>query len=512
MTGFMLENPGVINMDIIAELRRRHFVSGESISSLALSLNLSRPTVRKHLFTESEPAYKRSTQPSPKLGEFKPRLTEWLEADSKLPKHQRRTAQRLFEGLVDEGYSGAYDSVRRFVQRWKLDNKSSPSVSQAFIPLAFQPGEVCQFDWSQETVDLGGIVQTIKVAHFRLAFSRKMFVIAYPRETQERVMDAHNRAFSFFGGVPKQVVYDNLKTVVDAVFTGKERQFNRRFMVLANHYLFEPVACTPAAGWEKGQIENQVGNIREWLFTPRLRFKTLGDLNAWLAKRCEELASRKHPTLPTQTIADCFAQEQLLLRNVTRPFAGYIEHLVKVSKLCLVRWDRNRYSVPAEWAGKVVSLRVTAHHISAVADGQTIAEHDRCFGYDQLLCNPWHYLSILAKKPGALRHGAPFQDWALPKSIQQVRQKLGQQNQGERAFVDCLLLAREHGLEALETACELALESGMVTGSIVQNEIRRLIEPSRPKEINTCQQLQLTAEPQANYQRYDRLLGAQYVH
>jgi transposase len=512
MTGFMLENPGVINLDIIAELRRRHFVSGESISSLAQSLNLSRPTVRKHLFTESEPAYKRSTQPSPKLGGFKPRLTEWLEADSKLPKHQRRTAQRLFEGLVDEGYSGAYDSVRRFVQKWKLDNKSSPSVGQAFIPLAFQPGEVCQFDWSQETVDLGGIVQTIKVAHFRLAFSRKMFVIAYPRETQEMVMDAHNQAFTFFGGVPKQVVYDNLKTVVDTVFIGKERQFNRRFMVLANHYLFEPVACTPAAGWEKGQIENQVGNIREWLFTPRLRFITLGDLNAWLAKRCEELASRKHPSLPTQTITDCFAQEQPLLRNVTRPFAGYIEHLAKVSKLCLVRWDRNRYSVPAEWAGKVVSLRVTAHHISVVADGQTIAEHERCFGYDQLLCNPWHYLSILAKKPGALRHGVPFQDWALPKSIQQVRQKLGQQNQGDRAFVDCLLLAREHGLEALETACELVLESGMVTGSIVQNEMRRLTEPSRTKEISTCQHLQLTAEPQANYQRYDHLLGAQYAH
>ena len=424
----------------------------------------------------------------------------------------------MFEGLIDEGYLGAYDSVRRFVQKWKLDNKNSPTVSQAFIPLAFQPGEVCQFDWSQETVDLGGIIQTVKVAHFRLAFSRKMFVIAYPRESQEMVIDAHNRAFAFFGGVPKQVVYDNLKTVVDAVFTGKERQFSRRFMVLANHYLFEPVACTPAAGWEKGQIENQVGNIREWLFTPRLRFKTFADLNAWLSKRCEELASRKHPTLTTQTIADCFAQEQPLLRNITRPFAGYIEHLVKVSKLCLVRWDRNRYSVPAEWAGKVVSLRVTAHQISIVANGQIIAEHERCFGYDQLLCNPWHYLSILAKKPGALRHalwgtsGTPFQDWALPKSIQQVRHKLRQQTQGERAFEDCLLLAREYGLDALETACELVLESGMVTGSIVQNEIRRLTEPSRPKEITTCQQLQLTAEPQANYQRYDHLLGAQHVH
>ncbi len=499
-------------MDIIAEIRRRHFVSGEAISSIARSLKISRPTVRKHLHSETEPVYSRQTYSEPKLGEFKARLIDWLEADAKLPKNQRRTAQRLFEGLINEGYQGAYDSIQRFVKQWKLDHSRSPSVKQAFIPLVFQPGEVCQFDWSQETVEINGVVQTVKVAHFRLAYSRKMFVAAFFRETQEMVMDAHNQAFAFYGGAPKQMVYDNLKAVVDTVFAGKERKFNRRFMVLANHYLFEPVACTPAAGWEKGQIENQVGNVREWLFTPRAKFSTLAELNAWLAQRCEELANRKHPTLPLQTIADCFTQEQPLLRPVTQPFAGYLEQLTKVSKLCLVRWDRNAYSVPAEWVGKVVSVRVTAHQIRIVADGQTIAEHSRCFSYDQLICNPWHYLSILEKKPGALRHGAPFQDWALPTAIQQVRNKLLQQHQGDRAFVDCLLLAREHGMEALEIACELTLKSGLITASIIQNEMRRLTEPNRPKELSTSHLLQLKTEPQANTQRYDHLLGVSRVH
>lgn len=499
-------------MDIIAEIRRRHFVSGETVSSIARSLHLSRPTVRKHLHSKAEPVYERQVQPEPKLGEFKARLTEWLDADVKLPKHQRRTARRLFEGLVDAGYQGAYDSVQRFVKQWKLDHQRSPSVKQAFIPLAFPPGEVCQFDWSQETVEIKGVVQTVKVAHFRLAYSRKMFVVAYPRETQEMVMAAHNQAFAFYGGVPRQMIYDNLKAVVDTVFVGKERKFNRRFLALANHYLFEPVACTPAAGWEKGQIENQVGNIREWLFTPRGKFETLAGLNTWLAKRCEELAQRKHPTQPSRTIADCFAQEQALLRPVSQPFAGYSEQLVKVSKLCLVRWDRNSYSVPAEWAGKVVSVRATAQQICVVADGQMLAEHPRCFQYDQLICNPWHYLSLLEKKPGALRHGAPFQDWDLPSAIQQVRNRLLQQSQGDRAFVDCLLLAREHGLDALEAACELALETGVVTGSLIQNEMRRLTEPSRPKELNAGHRLQLEMEPQANAQRYDHLLGMRHAY
>jgi transposase len=154
------------------------------------------------------------------------------------------------------------------VKRWKKKRAGSPSVKQAFVPLAFPAGETCQFDWSQETVELGGVTQTIKVAHFRLAYSRQMFVVAYPRETQEMVLDAHSQAFAYFGGVPKRMIYDNLKAVVDAIFVGKERRFNRRFLALANHYLFEPVACTPASGWEKGQVENQVGNIRNGCLRP----------------------------------------------------------------------------------------------------------------------------------------------------------------------------------------------------------------------------------------------------
>ncbi|MDF0607162.1 IS21 family transposase [Neisseriaceae bacterium TC5R-5] len=182
----------------------------------------------------------------------------------------------------------------------------------------------------------------------RLCYSRQMFVVAYPRETQEMVFDAHTKAFEFFGGVPNRMIYDNLKSVVDVLYRGKERQFNRRFLVLANHYLFEPVACTPASGWEKGQVENQVGNIREWLFTPLARFDNLEALNDWLRQRCLELVQRKHPTEPTQTIAECFAHERPLLRPVLARFDGYVEQLARVSSTCLVRVDRNRYSVGEE--------------------------------------------------------------------------------------------------------------------------------------------------------------------
>lgn len=498
-------------MELIAEIRRRHFINDESISAIARDLKISRPTVRKHLKTESEPVYGRQQQPLPKLGAFCQVLEQWLATERHLPRAQRRTSQRLFEGLQVEGYRGAYDSVQRFVKQWKAE-QSGPSVTQAFVPLVFAPGEVCQFDWSHEQVELAGVMQTIKVAHFRLTFSRQMFVAAYPREVQEMVFDAHNRAFAFFGGVPTRMVYDNLKAVVEAILAGKERRFNRRFMALANHYLFEPVACTPASGWEKGQVENQVGNIREWLFTPLARFAGFAELNAWLALRCRELAERKHPTESGRTIAECFAQEAPSLRAITAPFDGYVEQMLRVSSTCLVRVDRNRYSVPAGFAGKAVSVRSTAEQIRIVADGEVIAEHTRRFGREQLICDPWHYLPVLEKKPGALRNGAPFVEWDLPLPIRLVRDRILKQPKGDRAFVELLLVAREVGLETLGVACELTLECGIVSAAVVMNELRRLTAPAKPTEISLPDQLRLQVEPLADCSRYDHLRGGQHVH
>lgn len=492
-------------------------MSGESISSIARGLKLSRPTVRKALKAETDPLYQRQHQPAPKLGDFQTQLTDWMALDAKLPKRQRRTAQRLFECLQVEGYQGSYGPVQRFALNWKQQAGTRASTMQAFVPLAFPAGDTCQFDWSHEVVVLGGVMQTIKVAHFRLAYSRQMFIVAYPRETQEMVLDAHVRAFAFFGGVPKRMVYDNLKTVVDAIFVGKERRFNRRFLTMANHYLFEPVACTPESGWEKGQVENQVGNIREWLFTPTPKFQDFTALNAWLATRCLELAGRRHPQQTTRSIAECFAEEQPLLNAVRADFDGYVEKTLRASSTCLILVDHNRYSVPAEWANHVVSVRVTPARLRVVADSQVVADHPRRFGRDHLIFDPWHYLPILEKKPGALRHGAPFQQWDLPVSVRVVRDRLMKQDKGDRAFVELLLMARtlgEGGLDTLEVACDLTLQTGVIVAAVVLNEMRRLTESARPKALTDIKLSipTLRLEPVADCSRYDSLRSLQHEH
>jgi hypothetical protein len=147
-------------------------------------------------------------------------------------------------------------------------------------------------------------------------------------------------------------------------------------------------------------------------------------LNVWLEKRCEELAGRQLPSQKTRAIAECFNNERPLLRPITAQFDGYKAHLLRVSSTCLIRLDRNRYSAPAVWMGKVISVKVTADRLRLVADGDIIVEHARCFGRDKFIFNPWHTLPVLERKPGALRHGIPFQDWDLPQLIKKVRDQL----------------------------------------------------------------------------------------
>jgi hypothetical protein len=191
------------------------------------------------------------------------------------------------------------------------------------VPLSFAPGEAYQFDWSHEIVLINGTTVTVKVAHLRLCHSRMLFVRAYPRETQEMVFDAHERAFAFFKGTCTRGIYDNMKTAVETVFVGKDRHFNRRFLQMCSHYLIEPTACTPAAGWEKGQVENQVGLVRERFFTPRLRVSSYEELNALLLDRCVAYAkAHKHPEIAERTIWQAFEAERARLVPIANGATG----------------------------------------------------------------------------------------------------------------------------------------------------------------------------------------------
>src|SRR5438874_5633550 len=217
----------MIGVDLIGQIRRAYFEQRRPIKEIVRLLSVSRATVRKVIRgKKTEFRYERSVQPAPKLGEWIEVLTAILETESKLPRRERRSTQRLFEKLRGQGYDGAHDSVHRFVKGWRDERARVPA--QAFVPMSFAPGEAYQFDWSHETITLQGLPLTIKAAHMKLSHSRMPFVRAYFRETQELVFDAHDKAFQSYGGVCRRGIYDNMKTAVEAIFVGKARQSRRR--------------------------------------------------------------------------------------------------------------------------------------------------------------------------------------------------------------------------------------------------------------------------------------------
>jgi transposase len=492
-------------VETIAKIRRYHFVEGRTIRQIARDLHLSRNTVRKVIRrNETEHRYEREKQPLPRLGAFTGRLDSLLEENTKRPKGRHMTAQRMFEILQGEGYQGGYDSVRRYARRWRDEHGSNPE--QCYIPLRFDPGEAYQFDWSHEKAIIAGVPQTIKVAHFRLCYSRMFFVAAYPRESQEMVFDAHNKAFAFFQGTCKRGIYDNLKTAVHKILRGKERLFNRKFEQLCSHYLVEPVACTPGAGWEKGQVENQVGTIRKWLFTTRPRFASFTELNNWLNDQCLALGKkRRHPEDRSKTIGEMFEQERAHLIPFTSAFQGYSETECRVSRTCLVRYDRNHYSVDSKLAGKTATVRASAERIKVISNGVLVADHPRQFGRDHTVYDPWHYISVLERKPGALRNGAPFRQWDLPTGLCRVRARLSRHQGGDREFVDILLAVQRHGMDIVERACKKALSEGSVRGEVVLNIVARCCDPLPIGSVQVPDSLSVTVEPTADCSRYDAL-------
>jgi transposase len=492
-------------LETIAKIRRAFFVQGKSIKLICRELGVSRKVVRKVIRSDAtEFRYEREAQPLPKIGPWTDQLDELLLANEGKAARERLTLIRLFEELRGRGYGGGYDAVRRYAGRWSKER--GQSTAAAYVPLTFAPGEAYQFDWSHEIVLLEGVTVTVKAAHVRLCHSRMLFVRVYPRETQEMVFDAHDRAFALFKGTCGRGIYDNMKTAVETIFVGKKRLYNRRFLQMCSHYLVEPVACTPASGWEKGQVENQVGLVRERFFTPRLRFKNLDELNAWLLDQCIAYAkAHHHPELTHQTIWEVFEAERPKLVRYTGRFDGFHSVPASVSKTCLVRFDNNKYSVAASAVGRPVEVYAYADRIVIRQEGRIVAEHPRSFSRGDTLYDPWHYVPVLSRKPGALRNGAPFKDWVLPAAMERVRRKLAGVDDGNRQMVDILTAVLADGLPAVEAACAEAIAQGVHSADVVLNILARQRDPGRPANILTPAALTLRHAPIADCARYDNL-------
>ena len=319
-------------MALLSVIRRWHFREHLSIREICRRTGLSRNTIRKYLRSDTvEPAFKVPDRPS-KLDPFADRLSGWLKTEANKPRKQKRTVLQLHADLVSLGYGGSYNRVAAFAREWKADRQREMNTTGrgTFVPLTFEPGEAFQFDWSEDWAIIGNERTKLQVAHTKLSYSRAFIVRAYLMQTHEMLFDAHNHAFRVLGGVPRRGIYDNMKTAIDKVGRGKERDINARFLAMASHYLFELEFCNPASGWEKGQVEKNVQDARHRLWQPTPRFPSLAALNDWLESRSKEFWAQTPHEKMQGTIADLWAEEVRALMPASRPFDGFIEYTKRV--------------------------------------------------------------------------------------------------------------------------------------------------------------------------------------
>ena len=495
----------MITMDMLGKIRRMFLRDKLSLHEITKRTGLSRNTIRRWLRAaaqETPPTYRRAKGPG-KLTEFHAALEQALKLDAHRAKQNRRTVKVLFAQIKADGYGGGYSQLTAFIRGLRGRQGKQP---HAFVPLQFELGEAFQFDWGEEGLVVGGIYRRMQVSHLKLCASRAFWLVAYPSQGHEMLFDAHTRSFAALGGIPRRGIYDNMKTAVDRIKKGKGRVVNARFAVMCGHYLFDADFCNVASGWEKGIVEKNVQDSRRriWLDARNRQFGSFTELNAWLSERCRSLwGSLRHPEFKEFSIAEMLEQEQAEMMPMPAPFDGYVEKPARVSSTCLVNVQRNRYSVPCELAGHMVSTRLYPNRVSVVAGDVVVASHDRLVDRGQTSYDWQHYIPLIARKPGALRNGAPFMD--LPKPLHRLRQGLLRYEGGNRVMAQVLAAVPIAGLDAVLVAVELVIESGVLSAEHVLNVLARLNASPVPVGVETS--LQLTEAPVANTDRYDSLRG-----
>ena len=494
-------------MDMIGKVRRMKMRDGLTHSEIARRTGLSRNTVKKWLKAagDVEPKYRRVGKETV-LTPFEATLVSALKADAHRPREHRRTARALLAQLQAQGYRGGYTTLTNFIHRWK--NDAGKDTKRAFVPLSFEYGEAFQFDWSEEGIVVGGVYYRAQVAHLKLCASRAFWLVAYPSQGHEMLFDAHTRSFAALGGIARRGIYDNMKTAVDKVTKGKGRMVNARFAAMCSHYLFDPDFCNVASGWEKGVVEKNVQDSRRrvWIEAREHKFANFAELNAWLGERCKSIwTDTLHPQHKHSSIAEILTLEREHLMGMPTPFDGYVERMARVSSTCLVVVGRNRYSVPCEWAGQMVSTRLYPMRVDVVAGDELVASHERLFDRGHTTYDWQHYIDLVQRKPGALRNGTPFMD--LPEPLADLRRALLRTSGGDRVMADVLALVPTSGLDALLVAVELVLEhrtpSGHISVEHILNVLARLKDPQRPPPVST--HLTLKEAPLADTTKYDRL-------
>ena len=430
--------------------------AGISKRTIARSLHVSRKTVDKvtapDYVVEERPRMRLAKpRPAPKMEQWKPVIDGWLVQDEGVRRKQRRTARRMYAQLREHGADVSEVTVRRYVAQRK-----AARAKEAYVPLEFPRGDTTQVDFGEADVNLGGAERTIYFIAMRLMASKASFVKAYPHKKLEAWMDGIASGLSFFGGVTHKLWFDNDTALVKEILAGGRRLQVPEFRTLAAHYGFTPVFLNPGAGNEKGGVEKLVMWAQRNLFSPVPDAPTMEALNERLRAQCLEDAQRRHLPRGGVLVADAWEQERGQLGALPgRPFAACRKRLAHVDKTLLCAYDGARYSAPADYAGKALTLRAFWGHIELADRERTVAVHVRQ-PHGGVSMDLTHYLPVLAHKPRAVMHAAVLAQ-GEPVLARYRDSFLAARPGACRELVTILRLCEEVGLARLVAALESAL-------------------------------------------------------
>lgn len=493
-------------------IRRAYFIEGKSIRQISREHGHCRRTVRKAIQDAGPRSYTlRTSRPAPVLGPFQERIDELVQESEEQPRKQRYTARRIYQLIQEEGYLGGESTVRRYVGQ----KRQAMRRPEAFLPLEFDPGQDAQMDWTEAVAEIGGVRQTVQLFVMRLNHSRVRFAMAFPFQKQEAFFGGHIQAFHFFGGVPHRISYDNLKTAVFRILKGHNRYEQEAFVAFRSYYLFDSHYCNVRQAHEKGGVESDVGYARRNFMTPVPKVASFAELNDHLRRVCQQ-DTRRRSRGETQTVAELWRAEKMrLLPLPPTDYPACASRPVKASAYSLVTLETNRYSVPTEYARRQLVLRAFPFRVEVLYLDQVIAAHERCFGREQDIIDPLHYLGLISQRPGAFEHAVPVRRWreTWPPVYEQLLESLQSrwpEGRGVKEFIAILKLHREHPAGQIERAVGTALQAGVPTLDGIQLLLRREqhIE-GRPEPLDLVgrPQLQGIGEQPVVLEQYEQLLG-----
>jgi transposase len=443
------------DMDQWTDIRNRIERGRASKREILRETGMHWKTLEKILQHPEPPGYRmKQERPKPKIGPFLERIGDVLESDRALPKKQRHTAKRLYERIKEEGYQGKYTQVKEAVRELKRQSR------EVFMPLIHRPGEA-QVDFGFALAKVSGELRQVLFFVMALPYSDAFFVAVFERECTETYWEGHIRAFSFFGGVPHRISYDNTRVLVSQILGPHERKLTNGFLQLKSRYFFDHHFCRVRRANEKGVVEGVVKYVRLNFFVPVPEVRDLEELNERLAQMCRDDLKRRLRGKGGPKEELLVEDQAAFLPLPAAPFDACRKQSTMASSLSLVRFDNNDYSVPVRYAHHPIVAKGYVDRVVLCHKGDQVAHHRRCWGKEGIFFNWVHYLPLLERKPGSFDHALPLADLNLPECFDLLHRRLKleaeQEGEGTREYIRVLRLIEDHGLPKLTQAVQKAL-------------------------------------------------------